>query len=153
MIVYRLSKQQYCNDLSGTGAEKTGGRWNSKGLPVLYTADSRALAMIEVAVHVPLGIIPVNYFMTAIELPGELSMETVDQQSLSPNWRTNPMIRSTQHIGDAFLRANSFLILQAPSASVPGDFNYLVNPKHALFNQIKVLWVVPFEFDLRLFKN
>lgn len=61
MIVYRLARQTFIHDLSGYGAEKTGGRWNSKGRPVLYTAASRALAMVEVAVHVPLGIIPVNF--------------------------------------------------------------------------------------------
>ena len=61
MTVYRLCKQAHINDLSGTGAEINGGRWNNKGLPALYTACSRALAVLEVAVHVPLGIIPINY--------------------------------------------------------------------------------------------
>jgi len=153
MIVYRLSKQKYCNDLSGAGAEKTGGRWNNKGLPVLYTADSRALAMIEVAVHIPLGIIPTNYFMTAIEIADHFSMDKIDPASLSPNWKTNPITKSTQHIGDDFLRANRFLTLQVPSAIVQGDFNYLVNPRHSDFYTIKILWTIPFEFDTRMFKN
>lgn len=119
----------------------------------LYTADSRALAVLEVAVHVPLGIIPTNYFITAIDLPDEVSLDKIDIGSLHPNWRTNPPIKPTQYIGDGFLRNNNALILQVPSAIVPGDFNYLINPKHRDFNLVKVLWTIPFEFDLRLFKN
>lgn len=152
MIVYRLSKEKYCTDLSGMGAEKTGGRWNSKGLPVLYTANSRALAVLEVAVHVPFGIIPTNYFITAIDIPDNLNVDIIAIDSLHPNWRTIPPIKPTQYIGDAFLRNNASLILQVPSAIVPGDFNYLINPKHKDFNLAKVLWTIPFEFDMRLFK-
>ena len=57
MIVYRLSKSKYSADLSGKGAEKAGGRWNSKGVAMVYTSASRALCTAEVAVHVPLGIV------------------------------------------------------------------------------------------------
>ena len=69
MIVYRLSKKEYINDLSGYGAERNGGRWNEKGRPALYTASSCALAVLEVAVHVPFGIMPVDYYMATIEVP------------------------------------------------------------------------------------
>ena len=71
MIVYRLCKQAYINDLSGHGAEMNGGRWNGKGNPALYTSGSRALAVLEIAVHVPFGLLPTNYYMIAIEVPDE----------------------------------------------------------------------------------
>ena len=61
MKVYRLSKAQFANDLSGKGAELAGGRLNSKGLPMLYTSSSRALCTAEIAVHTPLGIVPTDY--------------------------------------------------------------------------------------------
>jgi len=153
MIVYRLCKQEYTNDLLGRGAEKSGGRWNNKGLPALYTACSRALAVLEVAVHVPLGIIPINYFMIAIELADELSLTKIDIADLPLNWNRNPIAKATQYLGDDFLKCNAHLILQVPSATVPGDFNYIINPGHTDFNSLKIIMTEPFEFDSRLFKR
>ena len=69
MIVYRLTKAKYSHDRSGKGAEKTGGRWNSKGIPVVYTSESRALCTSEIAVHTPLGILPHDYMLITIEIP------------------------------------------------------------------------------------
>ncbi|GAA4098219.1 RES family NAD+ phosphorylase [Mucilaginibacter panaciglaebae] len=152
MIVYRLSREAFVNDLSGYGAEKTGGRWNSKGIPVLYTAASRALAMVEVAVHVPLGIIPINYFIATIDIPGN-DIIALKADDLPPNWNSNPFVKSTQLIGDDFLRTNQHLVLRVPAASVPGDFNYLINPRHRDFGKIKLKSIDPFVFDVRLFKR
>lgn len=152
MIVYRLCKQSYINDLSGRGAEINGGRWNNKGMPALYTACSRALAVLEVAVHIPLGIIPIDYFMTSIEIP-DLGITKVNISDLPFNWNRNPIIKATQYTGDDFLNANSHLILQVPSATVQGDYNYLINPAHTDFQLVKVVSTEPFEFDSRLFKN
>ena len=85
MIVYRLCKEKYINDLSGYGAEINGGRWNNKGIPALYTACSRALAVLEVAVHVPFGIMPVNYYMTTIELADSLEIAKLNIADLPSN--------------------------------------------------------------------
>jgi RES domain-containing protein len=153
MIVYRLSKQAYINDLSGYGAEKTGGRWNSKGIPVLYTAASRALAMVEIAVHVPLGIIPVDYYIAVIETPDKASIPRVEVADLPANWNKNPFTKTTQLIGDDFIKSNKHLMVQVPSATVPGDFNYLINPRHPDFKNVRIKSVDTFEFDLRLFKR
>ncbi|MFD2148137.1 RES family NAD+ phosphorylase [Mucilaginibacter antarcticus] len=152
MIVFRLSKKAFINDLSGMGAEKTGGRWNSKGIPLLYTAASRALAVVEVAVHVPLGIIPVDYHLATIEIPDDEIIEA-DFNTLPKNWATNPFIRQTQNIGNNFIKNNYHLALQVPSASVAGDFNYLINPRHSEFYRVKIKTIEPFVFDVRLFKK
>lgn len=69
MIVFRLSKQMYADDLSGKGAEIAGGRWNSRSRAMLYTSQSVALCVTEIAVHVPLGIIPENYMLIHIKIP------------------------------------------------------------------------------------
>ena len=153
MIVYRLSKKEYINDISGRGAEKSGGRWNNKGLPALYTANSRALAVLEIAVHIPLGILPADYYMSAIELPASTTIYKIEINNLPKNWNKNPIVKATQYIGDNFLKANKYLILQVPSAIVTGDFNYVVNPVHPDFKLLKVLHTEPFVFDSRLFKN
>ncbi len=153
MIVYRLSKQAYINDLSGYGAEKTGGRWNSKGLPILYTAASRALAVVEIAVHVPLGIIPTDYYLATIEIPDKASMPRIEVADLPANWNRSPFIKTTQLIGDDFIKSNKHLMVPVPSATVTGDHNYLINPRHSDFKNVRIKSVDVFEFDLRLFKK
>jgi RES domain-containing protein len=152
MIVFRLCKQAYINDLSDRGAELSGGRWNGKGVPALYTAGSRALAVLEIAVHVPYGILPVNYCMITIEVPG-VPFEVFSIADLPNDWNRNPFARSTQDLGDDFLKSGKKLLLQIPSASVSSDFNYIINPKHSDFKKLKVVEVEPFEFDSRLFKR
>jgi len=153
MIVYRLGKKEFINDLSGYGSERNGGRWNDKGRPALYTAGSRALAVLEVAVHIPFGIMPTEYYMAAIEIPNDANILEVKISTFPLNWNRNPMIKATQFIGDDFLKENKHLVLQVPSASVSGDFNYIINPAHPGFKTIKVKFTEPFEFDSRLFKN
>jgi RES domain-containing protein len=153
MIVYRLCKQAYINDLSGHGAEMNGGRWNGKGNPALYTSGSRALAVLEIAVHVPFGILPTNYYMISIEVPDESSVSKIKVSELPQNWNRNPFPRSTQYMGDDFLKDKTHLILQVPSATVTGDFNYIINPAHPDFKSIKIIMTEPFEFDSRLFKK
>jgi len=152
MIVYRLCKKEYVNDLSGYGAEMNSGRWNGKGNPALYTSGSRALAVLEIAVHVPFGIMPINYYMISIEVT-VAGITKIEIPDLPNDWNRNPFARSTQYIGDDFLKANKNLILQVPSATVTGDFNYIINPKHPDFNSLKITKTEPFEFDSRLFKR
>jgi RES domain-containing protein len=153
MIVFRLSKKQYCTDLSGTGAYLAGGRWNSRGLALLYTAESRALCMAEVAVHLPVGILPKDYFLVTLEIPDE-DTETIELNSLPPDWHTFPHLIATQQIGDNFVKAGKFLALKVPSAVVPGDFNYLLNPQHPNRAKIRLAGEpTPFPFDSRLFKR
>jgi RES domain-containing protein len=153
MMVYRLAKQAYINDLSGKGAEITGGRWNSKGIAIVYTSGSRALAAIEIAVHTPLGIIPRNYWILSIELPDNIEIKEIQIDELSKTWNGNPFIHSTQFIGDDFINAQKHLIMRVPSATVKGDFNYLVNPQHPDFKHISIKASEPFDFDSRLFKK
>ena len=152
MIVYRLSRQVFIKDISGYGAEKTGGRWNSKGIPVLYTAASRALVVVEIAVHVPIGIIPINYYLAIIDVPDKDILK-INLSDLPSNWNTNPFIKETQAIGNSFIRSNDHLVLQVPSATVAGDYNYLINPRHPEFKKVKIKSINSFVFDVRLFKK
>jgi len=151
MRSYRLAKQNFALDLSGKGAELSGGRWNSKGVSVLYTSQSRALCLVEIAVHAPVGIVPMNYYLTEIEIPDEIELCLVFEETLPPDWNTFPHSPFTQKIGDDFVAANKYLILKVPSAVVQGDFNYLINPKHPDFGLIKIIQTEPFTFDKRLF--
>lgn len=151
MTVFRLSKGQYKDDLSGKGAERVGGRWNSAGIPMVYTSASRALCMVEVAVHLPLYIIPVDYWLVSIEIPDNLNFETSDEIHLPPDWTSFPYTDATKVIGDTFILKNKNAVIKVPSAVVHGEFNFLLNPRHPEFHRIKVIGTEPFEFDQRLF--
>ncbi|MDO6391362.1 RES family NAD+ phosphorylase [Pontibacter sp. BT731] len=151
MIVYRLSRKLYCNDLSGKGAELAGGRWNSKGIAVLYTSESIALCTVEIAVHMPLGIVPKDYYLVTIELPDDAPIGEIHEKNLASSWKSFPHSSVTQKVGDSYVRDGAYLILKVPSATVQGTFNYLVNPRHPAFHKVRILKTEPFVFDKRLF--
>jgi RES domain-containing protein len=153
MKVYRLSKEKYKTDLSGKGAELAGGRWNSKGIPMLYTSESRALCTAEIAVHTPLGILPTDYHLVTIEIPDTFEILELDTTTLPSDWKTSPPLGSTQDLGDEFINHGKYLIMKVPSAVIQGDFNYLFNPMHKLISEVKIKATEPFEFDERLFKK
>jgi RES domain-containing protein len=151
MIVFRLSKSKYANDLSGRGAETAGGRWNSKGTAMVYTSETRALCTTEIAVHTPLGNIPLDYVLIAIEIPNTITIKEIKANELPEDWKSLPHSHSTQEVGDAFVTNAEFLALKVPSAVVQGEYNYLINPAHKDFRKIKIKLIEPFDFDERLF--
>jgi RES domain-containing protein len=152
MIVFRLCKKSYANDLSGRGAEINSGRWNGKGIPALYTSSSRALCAIEIIVHIPAGIIPKDYYLVTIDISDGASVKTLDIKDLPANWNSNPISASTQRIGNTFFSGQKELVLKAPSAIIQDEWNYIINPVHRDFQKIKVINTEPFAFDTRLFK-
>jgi RES domain-containing protein len=151
MIVYRLSRGKFRNDLSGRGAEMAGGRWNSKGVAMLYTSESIALCTVEIAVHMPLGIVPLDYFLVRVEFPDDTPIKELSTKDLPGNWKSFPHSNATQEIGDSFVSEEEYLVYKVPSATVQGNYNYLINPRHKDFNTVRVIDSVPFEFDKRLF--
>lgn len=151
MKVFRLSRKKYGMALSGKGAAKSGNRWNSKGTEMIYTADSRALAMAEVAVHLSLANLPADFMMMEIEIPDNIAIKVLEPAEIPVNWNSHPPNRSTQKIGDAFIDSGGFCVLKVPSAVVKGDFNYLHNPFHKYFEKIRIVEASDFPFDLRLF--
>ena len=152
MIVYRLASKKYSNDLTGVGAEITGGRWNFKGTRVLYTADSRALCMAEIAVHTPVSIMPKDYFMITIEIPDYSQITQLEVKLLPKDWRKFPYSKLTQELGDNFINKNEVLYIKVPSAVVQGDFNILINPQHSDSYKVKILKIEEFDFDERIFR-
>ncbi|RKR85188.1 RES domain-containing protein [Mucilaginibacter gracilis] len=147
MILYRLTKQTYANDLSGAGAKAYGGRWNNKGKAMLYLTSSRSLAVLEVLVHLSPLIIPDNYVMVSIEAPDDY--ETVDLSTLPKNWK-NSSVPILKEKGDRFLSENKNLLLKVPSSIVTEEFNYLANPLHTGAAKLTIISVEPFSFDDRL---
>ncbi|MBL4755428.1 MAG: RES family NAD+ phosphorylase [Flavobacteriales bacterium] len=151
MIVFRLSKSKYATDLSGRGTETSGGRWNSKGVAMLYTSESRALCTTEIAVHAALGNLPNDYSIIIIKIPDKASIKELAVSKLPPDWQSFPHSHSTQKLGDQFSADHEFLVLKVPSAVVDGDHNFLLNPNHKDFGKVSVINIEPFTFDERLF--
>jgi RES domain-containing protein len=151
MIVFRLTKSAYKNSLNGRGAEIYGGRWNSKKTPMVYTSQSRALCVAEIAVHSPLGIIPKDYFLVTIEIPDNCKTQQINESELPEGWSSIPHIHQTQQIGDIFIKNAEYLVLKVPSAVVQGDWNFLINPLHPDISLIKIISAEEFNFDKRLF--
>ena len=153
MILYRFSRREHGGDLSGKGAELYGGRWNSKGVPVLYCAESRALAVTEIIAYTPPGLIPEGYVLNIIEAPDTPELQySLEAATLPEGWKRYPHGKETKALGDELLKERKYLLIQVPSALVQGEHNYLINPLHPQFSQVKVAEVLPFNFNERLFK-
>src|SRR5690606_28594282 len=122
MRVFRLLRKKYPIELSGKGAALSGNRWNSKGTEIIYCAESRALAMAEVAVHLSLATLPDDFVMVEIEIPANVSVTSFPLEELPESWNCFPHHLDTQKIGDDFISQRKNCVLKVPSAVVPGDF-------------------------------
>lgn len=152
MEVFRLSAAKYANDLSGTGAKIHGGRWNRKGDAILYTAGTRALALVEVLVHTTNAFLPLNYQLITIYIPDD-SILTIPPKSLPDDWNATEPSDSTTMVSSGWLKDSQYLTLRVPSVVVEGEYNYLINPAHIDFEKVKILRNEAFNFDNRLIKN
>jgi len=149
MEVFRLTRAKYAKTLSGKGASLFGNRWNSKGVEMIYTSESRALAMAEVLVHLSLNQVPGDYKMICIDIPNSIKFKTISTKALPSSWHKFPHGSNTQSIGDEFIMNNTFCVLKVPSAVVYGDYNYLINPYHKDFKQIEIKSLTDFPIDDR----
>jgi RES domain-containing protein len=151
MRVFRVEREKYLdNTLKGIGAALTEGyRWNSLNTYLVYSAESRALAILEVSVHLDLGEdLPSDRFLVEIDIPDDIEILELELDDLPDNWDSKPPILETQFIGDDFVKDDS-AILKVPSCIVPQEFNYLINPNHPDSSRINVISKTPIKFDSR----
>jgi RES domain-containing protein len=144
---WRIVKRSTLPAFSGEGAAKTGGRWNSRGVPVIYTSG-RALAALESLVHLNP---PVLFKYVAIPVKfDDALVETFPVKSLPPDWQTEPPPPSTKLTGDAWVREARSAMLALPSVIISSELNYLINPAHPDFKKLSLGQPEPFAFDPRL---
>ena len=146
MIVYRIAARVYAGDLSGRGSSMYGGRWNPKGIPMVYTSATLSLAALELAVNLPPGRIPNHYYAVEIRLPKRSNTEEIE---LPEQWNGYPYVPATQQIGRNFIKSDG-LILKVPSAVITTEYNYLINPNHPDMASVTIKDQRPFLFDSRL---
>lgn len=152
MKVFRIEREKYLETtLEGIGAALTEGyRWNSLNTYLVYTAESRALATLEVAVHLDLTEdLPLDRHYVEIEIPDEIPILELREEDLPPDWDSKPPRLETQFIGDDFVKGKEAAVLKVPSCIVHQEFNYLINPHHPDAKRIIVLSTSPLNFDNR----
>lgn len=153
MKVFRIEREKYLETtLKGIGAALTEGyRWNSLNTYLVYTAESRALATLEVSVHLDLSEdLPTDRYYVEIDIPDDITIFELKIEDLPDGWNSKPPILETQYIGDDFVKEKSAAVLKVPSSIVQQEFNYLINPNHPDAERIAVISASPFIFDSRL---
>lgn len=151
MQVFRLARYARRYDLSGYGANLFGGRWNLRGTSLLYTAEVRSLAVMEVLVHLTSEELPDDMYLLTLELPAGFSQQELPLADLPDNWRQQGQAYPTALLGHAWLQAGRTLALRVPSVIVPQEHNLLLNPAHPEFAQVRLASEPePFHFDERL---
>ncbi len=147
---WRLFKTAYAaTDLLGEGSRLFGGRLNSKGTAVVYTSGSLALAAFETLVHVQSVSLLTKYHMRRLTFDDRLVI-TVSAGQLPPNWRDSPPPAEIQRFGDQWVAAGRSPILRVPSALLPQEDNFILNPAHPDFAKIVFETSEPFVFPPRI---
>lgn len=152
MRVFRIEREKYLDvTLKGIGAALTEGyRWNSLNTYLVYAAESRALATLEVSVHLDFSEdLPVDRYYVEIKIPDEVEILELSAEDLPEDWNAKPPILETQFIGDDFVQASGAAVLKVPSSIVPLEYNYLINPNHPAAKMITVVSKTPLTFDKR----
>lgn len=134
-IFWRIAQETRdygAEDLSGGGAAKVGGRWNSAGKAVVYTSRSVALAYLESLAHLGREV-PRNRFLIRIVVPDRVWDRALwaKQKELPRTWRAEPAGVGSMQFGDRWLTSGNSALLCLPSVIVPEDTNVLINPDHA----------------------
>jgi RES domain-containing protein len=134
--VWRLVRRPYADAaLTGIGSFQRGTRWSGRGVHVVFAAESRSLAILEVLAHIDKDHVPRDYTFLPLDIPDE-AIEVLDLSVVPSNWRTSPPPTELQAIGNAWARELRSLALRVPSVIVPEESNVLINPHHPRFSEI-----------------
>ena len=148
-VAWRLVRAPFA-DLSGRGAERHGGRWNSPGRPMVYLSLEASLPVLEVLVHLdlPPEMMPEDYLLMRVDLGqiitrhGEASVETWPGRADEPG--------ETRRFGDRWLAERRTPLLRVPSRIVEEASNLLLNPMHPATRELGPPRTRAFTFDPRL---
>jgi RES domain-containing protein len=150
LSAWRITKQKHARSaFDGEGARLFGGRWNSPGVPMIYTAQSQALAALEMLVHLNSPDLLKKYVLFEVSIDPSY-VRDLDISSLPRNWKADPAPAKVQAIGDEWVAGGTSAVLRVPSILVPGESNYLLNLRHQDFAKLRIGTMIPFQFDPRL---
>lgn len=150
MRAFRIVKKRHAlTAFSGEGARAFGGRWNFPGIPMVYAAQTRALAALESLAHFGGAERRMAFMTFEIEMPDKLAMR-LEAARLPPDWRSGEPSASTQALGSEWQRGGKSAALVVPSVLVPQEYCVLLNPEHPGIDKIMVTYPEAFTFDARL---
>jgi RES domain-containing protein len=145
---WRIDKPRR-NAFSGEGARRFGGRWNSPGVAVVYLSEHQSLAALEIFVHLQ-PLVPQDKYLAYFVEWDEAQMEVLSAKKLPLDWRVSPPGSATMRQGDQWVAEARSAVLAVPSAIVPAERNFLLNPAHPTFGQLRLHKPMSFAFDHRL---
>jgi RES domain-containing protein len=149
---WRITKRKHSKTaFSGSGARKYGGRWNSAGTSIVYTAQTQSLAVLEVLVHLDGPELLQRYVLIGVEIAESLVAD-VSPSDLPRNWRADPVPAAVRQIGDQWIENRASAVLRVPSTLIPAESNFLLNPAHPDFKKLVIRDPITFHFDPRLAK-
>lgn len=152
MQVWRIASKKY-RQFDGEGARRFGARWHYPGTAVVYTSMSLSLAALEVFVHFDTDVTPTGLIAIPAEIPDRVKIEHIELSQLPRNWRAHPAPQALKQIGSSWAAEGSSVALSVPSALVPMERNYLLNPNHKDFKLVQIGEPLPFRFDPRMWKK
>ena len=153
LTTYRICKTRYAATwFDGEGAYRFGGRWNSPGTRILYTAGSLSLAALEMLVHLNNEEILLAYSFATAEFDENLILSVEDFRTMPENWSASPPLLEIQQIGDEWEREMASVVLKVSTSILPVESNFLINVAHPEFSKVKLGKPQPFTFDKRLYK-
>jgi RES domain-containing protein len=148
--VWRITDKKFKKSaFNGEGARLFGGRWNTPGIPVIYTAESKSLAVLEILVHLDSPDLLQKFVLFEVVID-DACVTDLDQRALPDDWRSDPPPRDAQKLGDDWVGTARSAVLRVPSAIVPGECNFLLNPRHPDFRKLRIGPPQSFFFDPRL---
>ncbi len=151
MLAWRITRKVHAHEpLSGEGARRYGGRCNHIGGSVVYASQSLSLAVLEYLVNLSVPDLPSDVVSVRVEIPDRLPRTEVLLDELPKGWRAFLANEGLKDIGTDWLLKGATPVLMAPSAVIPSEHNFLINPNHALASQIVAVSVEPFALDERL---
>jgi RES domain-containing protein len=150
---WRITKSRNAGRaFDGEGSRLYGSRWTSRGLRVAHASQSLSLATLEVLVHLQSSTSLGSYSVFRVRIPEDLAAG-VNEKELPSTWRRFPAPPEVQAIGDRWLREARSAVLRVPSAIVPHEHNYLINPEHGGFKRIKIQGPLKWDVDPRIFSG
>lgn len=148
---WRLVAAAYADRMmSGGGAYRRGGRWNSRGRAVVFLSESLSLCVLENLVHMVKAPMLRSFKSIWVDIP-ESSIRTLEKKDLPLLWKAVPAPQETKQIGDRWFDNKVSPVLKVPSTVVPEEWNFVLNPMHPDFNELKIGQVRDFSFDERLY--
>jgi RES domain-containing protein len=150
---WRLTPSAFARALDGEGASLVGGRWNSQGVPVLYTSLQLSLCVLEVLVNIPARLRDdlADFEAVRLSIPDDAGTKEIGIREFEAMLASADPLGACRVVGDDWIAKGRDLILAVPSVVVPEELNLVLNPVHPRMGEVAIVSSRRFRFDARLF--